>query len=480
MTGGSDLLFRGALLFVVLATAAVLGAALAWSPGLPTLLVLCAVVGLGGLALYGRRASPAALAFGALVFLHYLNVSRSTLLNDWLFGIPRLVRIPTIIAVVGVLVLVRGPELTRGVGRAALGTMVPWLLWLFVAAVLGLWPARSLFWTAGLLFLLLSIALTMTWFPNPTDFWRRWCKAIAIGSGALTGLSVLAIVAGASFAGSDRWAGGQLAASYRGVLDHGNHLGAVACVAAGSALALLQGRTSDRLPRWLLGFLVLCGGAVLASGSRGALLGFSTGLLYFFLRGGGSGQSLKRYRMVVGSVMATLLVLGLAFSDVGRTHLARLTETPETLEAGEEARTAVWATYLRSFVTRPAFGTGYGASPARADRMVVRSFDEGEHLSHNVFIEYGMTTGVLGLVLFCWVLAGVVQGLRRPSARPFRQSVACFAATIWPAYLLQTTGGSLNELGSWPFWVPLLVARAFVAVDEPEEVSDLAPVVALR
>jgi len=454
-----------------LAVAAVLcGSALGLAPGLGlATIATLAVAGVTIQLLIGRPADVRVVA--VLLGIHLLNVIRLTVTNDWLGEIPRRVRIPAVLLVCVLLLTIRWRALFLPIGRAATAVPLLFVGWLFIASSVGVWPERALFQTTGVLVMFLTIGLAISWYDDVLLFWERWCTGLVWIGATLLPLSLLAAALGMEWASQDRWVLGTEAIGYRGIMIAANHLGAMGCMTAGAALVVADRRAGEQ-PRWLLPLLLIAGSSVLASASRGAMIGFSSGMGWYLLRGArrpGAAKLARRLALV--AAVSVLIGIGLTQSNVGKTQIGRFAETPDLVRGGSAPRTVVWRTYGAAFLERPMTGLGFGVSAVDYD-IHARRLVGGEARAHNVLIEYGLTSGVLGLILFLWLATGIVRGLSGPEGRPLLESVALFFAMTWPIYLLQTAGSGMNEIGAWPFWIPLLLARANVASASPDGLAD--------
>jgi O-antigen ligase len=176
------------------------------------------------------------------------------------------------------------------------------------------------------------------------------------------------------------------------------------------------------------GALLRCGLAVLAicsvvvglsSGSDALVLAWSAGAAVLAahawvlaLRGGS-----RRVKTLL--VVAPLLAAGLVIAD-GRPvdRVAReLAEIRDGQEPGAE-RTALWKTALDAASASPLVGLGPGAHA----RIVGGTWAGRRAEAHNIFVDWGSATGMLGTILLCGLLLHVArQTLRAP---PFSAALA--------------------------------------------------------
>jgi hypothetical protein len=159
-----------------------------------------------------------------------------------------------------------------------------------------------------------------------------------------------------------------------------------------------------RLLKWLLvsGTLLLLGGTIIATGSRGSLLGLLLGLAYTMWR------FLGRKALVMGGVLAAALAIQMTIAD--RSLVKRGDENELTgMESSNKWRTAAMDVGMRLWGQYPIFGIGHN----RIERYHVLE-------AHNGFISAASEIGTPGLFLFVlslWlnfraVVAARAQALR--------------------------------------------------------------------
>lgn len=189
-----------------------------------------------------------------------------------------------------------------------------------------------------------------------------------------------------------------------GLLGNPIHLGAVA---AASAAALVGSDTSDRT-RWAAS--VASGAALQIAGGRAPLLVVAIALAVGALRR-------RRATIIVAFGLLLGVAAGTAFIAVGSGTAAtgRLTETGPA--SGYVARAENWLSARHAVADRPVLGSGPGAyggavSPYRTERLA--RAEEADVLftdAHNIVVEYAVTTGLLGVTLFClWLARSIREG----------------------------------------------------------------------
>lgn len=166
------------------------------------------------------------------------------------------------------------------------------------------------------------------------------------------------------------------------------------------------------------GFLALCAGFLLVSGSRGALLGFGLAGLTLLLWSGRLWQG-RRLQITTPQVIAILAFLvavgyvawmvaeGAATGSIGRfVKLFRQMEDEAVLLSAN--RFDYYAFAIDAWLRAPLFGNGVGSFS-----ILYRSMEVAGTYPHNIFLEILAEYGVVGLALFLFVLAHVFGQVRR-------------------------------------------------------------------
>ena len=406
-----------------------------------------------------------------LLFLHILNLCRdiTIFMDEALFDTGRL----PLTLIVALPVLIAGWRgLLTGPGHAAIWAPALYLGWCLLASGFGLDPSHSYFYGGWLLFMCILISITRGLYDAPEPFWDGWLVGLAALGSFNSIASILAIVFDAPGARYQRWifnsSSGQFSAApgFSGIFVNPNTLSGTALLALGAAIALVYLRGGKR-PPWLEWVLAVCGVATLLSGSRAGIIGLVfVGLSYLWLFRPFRGRlvdGLSPPRPPQSLRGPTLLLIGLilfALSPVGRVGFDRLTSTDE-MSRGELGRDEIWMSFFRGLGERPMFGHGYMSRPMSADWETVRMMSgQIAKTSHSAPIEYGMTTGIIGLLLFLWMLWGGVSGLFRPGHKDFGRSAIIFWLCCSPIYLLYAHGNAPSAVAVWPLWVLLLACRS--------------------
>lgn len=200
------------------------------------------------------------------------------------------------------------------------------------------------------------------------------------------------------------------------------YLGGLLAAAAGIAVA--------RSRPWVAaGFASVFGFAAMTTASRAAVMTLVLIAAY----------ALWRHRWLRGAAIATVM----AAAMVGGAFFTSAT----TLEqrSSDAARVDIWILSLDALEDEPVLGFGPGLfrdaiTPRRSLDHVAAQSTEAEWVdAHNVVVEYGVTTGLIGVALLAVWLA--LAGLRA------RGPLAVFALVIFGAHLLQPQSLVLTTLG---------------------------------
>lgn len=149
--------------------------------------------------------------------------------------------------------------------------------------------------------------------------------------------------------------------------------------------------------------------ALMATQSRGALVGFVVGLAVLVVALLYSrGRRVARAILVLTVLAVLLVAFSLAYPPIRARYATILNP------AANQDRLDIWRTALAIMNDHPVVGVGvnnfreaYMAYPHARNPVQEQPF------AHNVFLEFGAATGIPGLVLVGWVIAvGVASGLR--------------------------------------------------------------------
>ncbi len=417
------------------------------------------------------------LAVLSLLFMHFLNVCRAMTIFEYedLFDRGRL---PLSLAVSVPIIVVGWRGIITGPGFAALSGPVVYLSWAILSSGFGLDPAHSYFYAGWLLFICLMISLSRGLHEKPESFWRKWLDGLVVVGVFFALCSILVIVFDVPGARYDRRmlsveSGVHiLAPGFKGLFTNPNTMSAQAMLTLAAALARCYLDKGKR-PKWLEPVLAVATVAALLSGSRAAFLGVVAGgccYLWLFLgpkmkkrkkeQGPGSQQSWTRTAMA--PLALVVLVLAFLVSPTGRVGLDRLVMERELSREGDKVgRDEYWSSFAKGLYENPVFGTGYMSKPMLHDWETLRLMPgQVAKSAHSAVVEYGTTTGVIGLLLFVWLLWGGVRGLLRPGHKEFARSAVVFWIASAPIYLFSANGNGPNGPSVWPLWVLLLCARS--------------------
>jgi putative inorganic carbon (hco3(-)) transporter len=214
----------------------------------------------------------------------------------------------------------------------------------------------------------------------------------------------------------------------------------------------------DRGRRWLwsIAVLLLFGG-ILATLSRGALVGLAVLLLWAVItrRIGFAGT--------LSLVLSSLVLIGLALTLWSSVINERLEEKNRIGAANVESRAAFWSAAERMAMNHPVLGVGPGAFSTEAKNYIRNSpIDLEDPLTHNSYLEILAESGPFALLLFLGMLAAawVAATQAERKARDHRdKETRALASAIKGMLLVATVSGIfLSEQVSPPFWVAAALA----------------------
>ncbi|HEY7381986.1 MAG TPA: O-antigen ligase family protein [Gaiella sp.] len=248
-----------------------------------------------------------------------------------------------------------------------------------------------------------------------------------------------------------------------------NQLGMLLMVATVLAVALGCGRNLSQGAR--LGIFAvagLCAIALIATASRGAMLGMAVALLVTpFLAG--RGRRVGALGLIGLAVVVGFVVISMFAPTSG---VSRLTQG----YSSGTGRVDIWTVALRMVEDKPVLGVGAGSFKASSihyllepgtlirDEFIV---DE-PHVPHNIYLNVLVELGAVGLVLFLLVLGYCLLAALR-AARAFAR-LGDTTAEILARGLLIALVGLLaaeffsSQLYSKQLWLLLATAPALVAV----------------
>jgi putative inorganic carbon (HCO3(-)) transporter len=221
------------------------------------------------------------------------------------------------------------------------------------------------------------------------------------------------------------------------------------------AIFLAREDRSRRL-LWSLATLLLFG-AILATLSRGALIGLLALLLWAVLtrRIGFAGT--------LSLVVSSLVLIGLALTLWSSVINERLEEKNRIGAANVESRAAFWSAAERMAMDKPLLGVGPGNFSLEAKNYVRNSPIELEDpLVHNSYLEILAESGPFALLLFLGMLAAAwiaaTQAERTARVHEDRQTRGLASAIKGMLLISLISGTFLSEQVAPPFWVASALA----------------------
>jgi exopolysaccharide production protein ExoQ len=206
---------------------------------------------------------------------------------------------------------------------------------------------------------------------------------------------------------------------------------------------IVQASTGDR--RVLAGIAtVLCGMAVLLSGTRSAWLAVAAALFLAVLP-----------RLRPNQVVALVLLVGLV--AVGAAQLPGVADAlvgriGSAVETGGAGRLDIWAVGFAIFTSNPVAGVGYAAFPVAFTADVIRAAAipgldtavlSGGRGSHSLLLATAAELGALGLLALAWMVRDVL----RPGVPPFGAVVQAMVVGVLVQALF------LDVLGRKQVWL---------------------------
>jgi len=407
----------------------------------------------------------------ALLFLHGLNVARYTILFEYFPAFDE-GRLPLTMIVGAPLLLAGWRGLVTGPGFAAVSVPLIYLAWAFISSGFGQNPTHSYFYAGWTALICIFIGISLGLHKDPRTFWRQWLGGLII-LGLITSITSLIAIAldlpGARFQrylvdvslGTSSKVPG-----FAGIFPNPNTMAGTSLLSMGAAIAYCYVSEKKR-PKWLEPVLVICGSALLLSGSRAGFLGLLAvvGCYIWLLRTARRGRlirvAVKPFRTVIISILTLAALFAFSQSPVGRVGFDRvLGQSGASSMNITGVRGDIWRSIVTGMVDHPVFGTGYMSRPMQADWEALRTMPgQLPKSAHSAPFEYGMNMGLIGLLLFLWMLWGGVRGLLREGERSLSGSALIFWICSAPVFLFQAHGNEPSAPLVWPLWVLLLTLR---------------------
>lgn len=287
---------------------------------------------------------------------------------------------------------------------------------------------------AGLFILVsLFLASTLTW---------RWTDMPTVREDITFLFALLAVVNGLGVAAG---ALGEPSAfgyygRFQGLLSNPNYAGILAAIAISLGAYLLSGATLLRRVAVLLAMAVQAG-ALVWSGSRGAMLALVLGLLAASVAP--AGRRVRRF--VLGFSVLTAIVLPLVVPLSSVTDNVLFTRSDKGVDFSS-GRLVIWSTLLHRWREQPLLGTGF--------RTVEELNEQTGYTAHNIYLSFLVELGVVGLVVFLGVVLLVLTAGTRRGDR-----AALLLAPPVTVLAVELTEASIHGFGNataLTSWVALL------------------------
>ncbi len=190
-----------------------------------------------------------------------------------------------------------------------------------------------------------------------------------------------------------------------GLTTHSNHLGVAMCMTTPLILARMT-IAGTRILR-LAFFLALCaaGLAVLATGSRGALVGFAlaAALGTFMLP---REMIMKTFKWLLIAGLAGLVLAAAAFREDALNSVERVLGTAEdaalSVDESDAERKEARDTGIAQFTSHPLFGAGLANAQD----------------AHLIYLQMAASSGLIGLIAFLSFFAGSIGASRKRARAP--------------------------------------------------------------
>ncbi len=239
-----------------------------------------------------------------------------------------------------------------------------------------------------------------------------------------------------------------------------NAAGTIFCVAILTALGCF--RSADRRGKLAITpVLVLFTAALIATQSRGAFVAFLAGFLVFLMPGVKSRRNLVlKIAALVGFVFIVAFFFRVSPSVAGR--YARILNP-----MANKDRLEIWRTALLMMREHPILGVGLNNF---MDVYPLYEHPEGFYramsMAHNIFLEFGATTGIPGLVLFIVVVVlGVSRGIKSVIRAKSSSSLPITALAVFVAIMthlqfdITVDGGNTLPFFFIPYGILILLDK---------------------
>lgn len=128
-----------------------------------------------------------------------------------------------------------------------------------------------------------------------------------------------------------------------------------------------------------------------------------------------------RWRPLTGAIIVIVLATGAV--------MALFVQTERPRAFSDDLRLKVWPLAVEQARERPLTGYGFGRGLLR-DRLTTATHEPQLWHAHNLFIDVWLQTGLIGLVLFLYLLASIVRTAWRATVNDGLLAVACGVASL--------------------------------------------------
>lgn len=215
-------------------------------------------------------------------------------------------------------------------------------------------------------------------------------------------------------------------------------------------LFLTLSRVTRARPQYLVAS-VLMGAAILASGTRGALIGLIVGSLFWtFVYAVRTRRGQKRVWLAMATLClgVTMLLGAWSLLATESSALSRLSDFGDT---NVQTRLLYWEMSVRTWTDAPILGLGPGNFYRAADQLFTAEHytltDTWPDKPHNAFLEWLVTTGIVGLSLFLLLIGRLLrEGMRRHTPEGLLLTAGLIAYLTQSAFAFYTIGDLLPFL----------------------------------
>jgi O-antigen ligase len=194
-------------------------------------------------------------------------------------------------------------------------------------------------------------------------------------------------------------------------------------------ILLFQSRTNTILKISTISVMLF---ALLLTGSRGALIGLSCGILYLFFH-----AKVPIKTKIINALLAILLsiILFVYLLPLLPSAISQRFSMELLISTGGSGRANLWKDAISMFLQKPLWGHGYS---------LYQSISLYDNAAHNIYIQLLVETGIIGVSLFLTFITSIIR---------ISKANSILAGTI--AVLVAST--FLGTLGYPYFWLALFV-----------------------